>query len=469
MPHLAELSLQLLQKYIKHSKQINQIHAFLITNNLLLFNPTFKWMSTLLYNTLIRAYLNIHKPHNSLVLYKHMLVHQVPPNSHTFPSLVKAAASLLPSLKFPESLYTQVLKRGVLKDPFVQTSFLCLCAQMGNLGDARKVFGEMTEPCIVSYNAMLDALCKNGEMVSALLVFQSMHVRDIVSWTSIINGYGRNKFFREAIEFFRIMMVHGNARDFYVKPNEATFVSVLSSCANLLGGGGLYQGKQIHAYMIKNESELTAFMGTALIAHYGKFGYLVYAVRVFDHMVDKQVCTWNALISSLALNSMENQALGMFEKMKSTRVKPNEVTFVAVLIACARANLVEVGLELFESMSRVSSIVPRMEHYGCVVDLLGRAGLLTEAQEFIRRMPFEPDASVLGALMGACKVHGAIELGNEVAKRIIELQPLHCGRYVLLSSIYAEADRWDNAAQLRKAMVDAGIQKVPAFSMIDSI
>lgn len=370
---------------------------------------------------------------------------------------------------FAKSLHSQVIKRGVFKDPYVQTSFLCFYSQVAELGDARKVFDNMREPCIVSCNAMLDALCKNGEMGSALLVFQRMPVRDVVSWTSIINGYGRNQCFHKAIEFFRIMMVHGDVRDFHVKPNEATFVSVLSSCANLLGGGGLHQGKQIHAYMIKNESELTAFMGTALIALYGKLAYLVYALRVFDYTVDKQVCTWNAVISSLALNSMENQALIMFDKMKSRGVKPNEVTFVAVLVACARANLVELGLELFDLMSCVFRIVPRMEHYGCVVDLLGRAGLLTEAQEVIRRMPFEPDASVLGALMGACKVHGAIELGNEIAKRIIELQPLHCGRYVLLSSMYAEADRWDNAADLRKAMVDAGIQKVPAFSMIDLI
>ncbi|XP_063947065.1 putative pentatricopeptide repeat-containing protein At1g10330 isoform X3 [Daucus carota subsp. sativus] len=457
MPHPAEISLQLLQKHIKHSKQIKQIHSFLITNNLLLFNPNtnaFKWICTLLYNTLIRAYLHT-DPHNSLVLHKHMLVHRVPPNSHTYPSLVKAASLLRSSklhLLFPGSLYSQVIRRGVLKDPFVETSFLCLFAENGNLGDARKVFDEMPEPCVVSYNAMLDALCKNGEMGSAVLVFQRMPVRDVVSWTSVVNGYGRNECFYEAIVFFRMMMVHGDVREFYVKPNEATFVSVLSSCANLLGGGGLYYGKQIHAYMIKNERELTVFMGTAMIALYGKLGCLVYAVRVFDNMVDKQVCAWNALISSLAMNSMENHALDMFEKMKSKGVKPNEVTFVAVLVACARANLVELGLELFESMSRVSRIVPRMEHYGCVVDLLGRAGLLTEAQEFIRRMPFEADASVLGALMGACKVHGAIEYGNEVAKRVMELQPLHCGRYVLLSSIYAEADRWDNAAELRKAM-----------------
>lgn len=330
------------------------------------------------------------------------------------------------------------------------------------------MFEEIPKPCIVSYNAMLDAFGKNGEMSSALLVFKSMPEKDVVSWTSIINGYGRNECFKEAIEFFEKMMGHSDVMDCFVKPNEATFVSVISSCANVHGGGGLHQGKQIHGYMIKNEIELTVYMGNALIALYGKLGCLGYAIRVFNKMGAKQVCTWNALISSLALNGMEKQALDMFQKMRSGGLHPNEVTFVAVLTACARAKLVELGLELFQSMLQVSEVVPRMEHYGCMIDILGRAGLLKEAHEFMRKMPFEPDATVLGALLGACKLHGAVELGNEVAKRVLELQPRHCGRYVLLSSIYAEAERWDHAATLRKAMVDAGIKKIPAYSMIDS-
>ena len=257
--------------------------------------------------------------------------------------------------------------------------------------------------------------------------------------------------------------------DFLVKPNEATYVNVLSCCANLEGGGGLYQGKQIHGYILRNEVVMTVFMGTALIDFYGKKGCLETSVRVFNQMLVREVCTWNAMISSLECNGREKEALEMFEKMKVEGVCPNEVTLVAVLTACARTKKVELGSELFKSMSCRYGIVPIMEHYGCMVDLLGRAGLLTEATEFIRTMPFQPDASVLGALLGACKIHGAIELGNEVGRRLLELQPRHCGLYVALSSINADKERWDRAADLRKAMVEVGIRKVPAYSLIGSM
>ncbi|KAM7498324.1 hypothetical protein LguiA_022738 [Lonicera macranthoides] len=410
-------------------------------------------MNTLLYNALIRAYLNLNKPRKTILLFTHMLAHQAPPNSHTFPSLIKAA-SFSPSLAsfIGKPLHCQVVKRGVSSDPFIQTSFVGLYAQICNLQDARKVFDEMSQPCLVLYNAMLDALGKNGDMGSAVLLFEQMPERDVVSWTSIINGYGRNGFFVEAIRLFEKMMTSGDVTGLSVKPNEATFVSILHSCANSNEGGALYHGKQIHAYMIKNEIELTVFMGTALIALYGKMACLGYAMELFKQMHVKE----------------ENQALGLFDKMRLEKFHPNEVTFVAVLSACAHAKLVVLGLELFQSMLLVFGVVPMMEHYGCVVDLLGRAGLLREANEFIERMPFEADASVLGALLGACKVHGAIEMGNEVARRMLELRPRHCGQYVLMSSIYAGAERWDRAAALRKAMVDAGIQKIPAYSMIGS-
>ncbi|KAL2489881.1 putative pentatricopeptide repeat-containing protein [Forsythia ovata] len=263
------------------------------------------------------------------------------------------------------------------------------------------------------------------------------------------------------------MMVHEDVISGYLKPNEATFVSVLSSCANLEDSCQLNQGKQIHGYMIKIEKELSVFIGTSLIAFYGKMGCLGYAMNMFNSMAVKEVCTWNSIICSLASNGRERQALDMFERMKARALQPNEVTFVGVLSACARAKFVDLGLALFQSMSHDFDIVPRMEHYGCVVDLLGRAGLLEEAYKFVRSMPFEADATVLGALLGACRLHRAVELGNEVGRRLLHLQPYHCGRYVLLSSLYAEAEIWDHAAEFRKAMVDAGIQKVPAFSLID--
>ncbi|KAM4099694.1 hypothetical protein ACB094_05G011100 [Castanea mollissima] len=382
-------------------------------------------MSTLLYNTLIRAYVDLGQAHNTLVLFTHMLAHGAPPNSHTFPSLIKAATFSSPSLGQP--LHTQVFKRGVLFDPFIQTSFVRFYAQLGELFDARKVFEEISQPYVVAYNAMLDAFGKNGDMGGA-------------------------------IKFFQKMMAHEDAMACSVRPNEAAYVSVLSSCANL-NGGALSSGKQIHGYVIKNEIELTVFTGTALIDLYGKTGCLRNAVNVFDQMGVKEVCTWNAMITTLASNGREMEALDMFGKMKMKGQHPNEVTFVAVLTACARGKFVELGLKLFQSMLHEFGIVAIMEHYGCVVDLLGRAGLLKDATDFIRSMPFEPDGSVLGALFGACKIHGAIELGTVVGQRLLELQPWHSGRYVVLSNINAGVERWDHATDFRKAMAVAGIQK----------
>jgi pentatricopeptide repeat protein len=275
----------------------------------------------------------------------------------------------------------------------------------GDLLNACKVFDEISHPSIVEYNAMLDAYAKNGDMSSAYSLFKSMPKRDVVSWTSVINGFAKNGLFGEAIRLFREMMLHDYVKCCFVTPNEATYVSVLSSCANLDERGALYIGKQIHGYIVRNEVFVTIFIGTALIDFYGKAGCLSNAIRVYNQMVVKKVCTWNAIISSLANNGREEQALDMFKKMKGEGLCPNEVTFIAVLTACARAKLVEIGLELFQSMAGEFGLVPIMEHYGCVVDLLARAGLLGEASEFIRRMPFEPDASVFGALLGACKIH----------------------------------------------------------------
>ncbi|KAL5794120.1 hypothetical protein ACOSP7_002714 [Xanthoceras sorbifolium] len=467
MTQSPESLLQLLQRFIKNQNQIKQIHGLLITNNQLQTSPISKHKPALLYNTLIRAYLNINHPHKTLLVFTHMLAHRAPPNTHTFPSLIKAAAavaSFSPSLS-SLALHSQALKRGVLVDPFVRTALVGLYGQIADLRDARLVFDEISSPCVVACNAMVDACAKNGDMGSAVLLFKRMLKRDVVSWTSVVSGFARNGCFVEAIRVFGNMMVHEDL----VRPNEATYVSVLCSCAGLVQGGGLSLGKQVHGYIMRNETVLSVFIGTSLIDLYGKAGCLESALRVFNRMAFKEVCTWNAVIASLASNSREREALHMFEEMRKQGVCVNGITFVAILTACARAKLVELGLQLFHSMSSEFGVVPIMEHYGCVVDLLGRAGHLSEADEFIRSMPFEPDASVLGALLGACKIHGAVELGHEVGRRLLQLQPQHCGRYVVLSNILAGVERWSLAADMRKTMVGAGIRKIPAYSLIDSM
>lgn len=355
----------------------------------------------------------------------------------------------------------QAIRRGVLWDPFIKTSFLSFYARVGRLVDAEKVFDEIPNPCLVARNAMLDALCRNGEVRSAVDMFHSMPEHDVISWTSLVSGLSSNGYFYEAIGFFRRMNV---------RPNEATYVSVLSSCANLPGQGGLSNGKQIHSYIIRHESELTVFTGTALVDLYGKTGCLEYARKVFDRMDVRKVCTWNAMISSLACNGEEKRALDMFGEMISNGLKPNSLTFVSVLTACARGQFVDLGLELYRSLLRDFGLEPIMEHYGCMIDLLGRAGLLREATEFIESMPFEPDSSVLGALLAACKIPRAIDLSRRLGRKLLDIQHTHrCGKSVMLCNIHAESNEWNSAAVLRKAMVESGVQKIPAFSILDPL
>ncbi|XP_057455627.1 putative pentatricopeptide repeat-containing protein At1g10330 [Lotus japonicus] len=469
MSHSGECLLQLAQCYLKHPRQLKQIHSLIVTNgHLLLPHPEpasssshDKWKPTLLFNALIRAY-HIHNHHTKvLLLFTHMLANQAPPNTHTFPPLFKSSP---PFLLTP--LHSQALKRGTLSDPFVLTTLLVLYARNNHLVHAHKVFEEIPTFCVVACNAMLNALSVNGKMEAAVSLLHSMPIRDVVSWTTVVNGFALNGSFGAAIRFLGMMMAHEDVVGGLVRPNEATFVSVLSSCANLDGKAGIDCGKQVHGYMVVRGVSMGVFVGTSLIDLYGKMGCLNSAVNVFRVMVAREVCTWNAMISSLASNGREKEALELFEKMKLRGLQLNGITFVAVLTACARGKLVKEGLELFQSMLHEFQVVPVMEHYGCVIDLLGRAGHIQEAAEIIRNMPFQPDASVLGAFLGACRIHGAIELGEEIGKKMLKLQPQYCGQYVLLSSMNVERERWDHAADMRKEIMETGIQKIPAYSMV---
>ncbi|KAG1330516.1 putative pentatricopeptide repeat-containing protein [Cocos nucifera] len=464
----------LVQEYCNHLQKLPQIHTILITTGFFLSPPSDSQprcqgstSTTFVYNCLIRAYLRRGCPPTAaLHLFTQMLELGIPPNHHTFPSLLKAAAS---SSSTGRSIHAQAIRRGLLLDDFVNCSIVRFYAQLGHVSEARNTFDEIPQPDLASCNAMLDALCLNGDLEPAFHFFECMSVKDIISWTSLINGFARNENFRGAMELFRRLM-HKNrqAETTRASPNEATWVSVLSACANMDGAGALPGGTQIHGYIIRHETRTTAFLGTALIDMYGKHGRLSYCASVFNAMEEKEVCTWNAMISALASNGNEAVALGLVDRMRAEGLRPNHITFVAVLTACARARLVDVGLRWFEAMNNEFGVVPLMEHYGCVVDLLSRAGLLNEAVEFIRRMPMEADASVWGALLGACKVHGDVQLGIQVGRRMMTLQPWHSGVYTVLRNIYAGEGRWNEAAELREAMENARVKKIVGQSWIDS-
>ncbi|KAF7043585.1 hypothetical protein CFC21_052919 [Triticum aestivum] len=452
---------RLLQDHFSAPRRLLQVHALLLTSGAL---STSHAAATFPYNCLIHAHLRL--PASTVTplcgplrLFSTMLAAGARPNGHTFPSLLRSASASGPATR---ALHAQCLRRGLTADRFVACSLVSSYGRAGRLAhDASKVFDEMASPDLASSNAMLDVLCLAGDVAAARVFFERMVVRDVVSWTTLISGLSRNGCHWDAVEIFRGFLVDNRGL-----LGEATLVSVLSACANLDGAEGLVVGTAVHAYVVRHEVDLTAFLGTALIDMYGKYGKLDCCRRAFHAVSEKEVCTWNALLSALANHGKETEALVKLNMMIVGGFLPNQITFLALLTGCARAGLVEIGLYWFETMVTEYKVTPMMAHFGCVVDLLGRAGRFMEAIERIERMPFLPDASVWGALLGACKLHGNVELVAEIGRNLVALGPQQSDRYVTIRNIYLENGNWCAATRMGEVMHDAGIKKTAGQSSV---
>ncbi|CAA7408383.1 unnamed protein product [Spirodela intermedia] len=472
---------RLVYRYRTRPTQLDQVHALLVTTGFFFLPWTLchsspspeeedRGGSVFVYNILIAgSLLRERRPDGgptALRLFIQMLAQQTRPNGYTFPPLVKSITSS-PRVSTGRAVHAQLVRRGLVADNFVNSGMVKFYAQSGEVTAARKVFDENPRPDVASCNAMLDSLCKNRDVGSAKMIFDGVRFRDVVSWTTLINGFLVNGLPEEAIRLFRDMATGRGGVAPPPRPNEATLVCALSACASSLRLP-LLAGKQLHGYILRRGVRLTAFLGTALVDMYGKRGRARCAANVFEAMAEREVCTWNAMISALACNGEEARALGVFGAMAAHGVRPNGVTFVAALTACARARLVDAGMALFASMPRDHGIAPAMEHCGCVVDLLGRAALLDEAAEFIEGMPFAADASVWGALLGACRLHGNTALAAVAGARLLALQPRHAGRYAVLWNTYAGVGMWGSAARLKESMERAGVTKTAGCSWLET-
>ncbi|KAJ6966062.1 pentatricopeptide repeat-containing protein [Populus alba x Populus x berolinensis] len=288
-------------------------------------------------------------------------------------------------------------------------------------------------------------------------IFSHMPNKNVRSWTSMISGFVQCGKPKEAIDLFMKL------EDEAVRPNEVTVVSVLAACADL---GDLDLGRSVHEYSTKSGFERNVHVCNTLIDMYVKCGCLENARRVFYEMEERTVVSWSAMIAGLAMHGQAEEALCLFSEMIKLGVKPNGVTFIGLLHACSHMGLIDEGRRFFASMTADYGVIPQIEHYGCVVDLFSRAGLLEEAREFILSMPIKPNGVVWGALLGGCKVHKNIDLAEEAIKHLSELDPLNDGYYVVISNIYAEAERWEDAARVRKLMKDRGVKKTSGWSSI---
>lgn len=358
--------------------------------------------------------------------------------------------------------FKQMQYSGVKPNSTTFASVLTACAKMGGLeqgmGIHQGIMGMGFWSDIVVENALIDMYAKCGSMDKAGKLFDKMPQRDVFSWTAMIAGYTQNGFFEKALETFKQMRLAG------VKPNSATFASVLPACAKM---GALEQGIHIHQSIMEGGLLSDIILGNALVDMYAKCGSIDKACELFHQMPRKNVASWNAMIAGYAQNGFCEDALKIFQLIKKSGTYPDIVSFVCVLHACSHAGLVDEGCTYFNHMSSHYCITPRIDHCVCMVDLLARAGYLENTLNFIIKMPVKPVADVWLCFLGGCRSHMNIGLGVFTATILFDLDPENTATYVLLSNVYAEMGRWDDVYMVRRLMKDRGIKKIPGCSWVE--
>ncbi|KAJ6842938.1 pentatricopeptide repeat-containing protein [Iris pallida] len=493
----------------------------------LVLKPFHRYPSPFLFNSLLSTIARRPDAAESAVsVYKHMVRDSIPPDKYTFPIVLKACSKFY-GIGECRQLHGATLKMGFECDAFVCNALLYAYSVCGEFGCARELFDRMTVRDVVSWtglisgyvkgglfqealelfrrmdvdpndatlvtllsvcgrlgelrvgarihgsmlrrglgagliagNALLDMYAKCERMEEAKRVFGGMAERDVVSWTSMMSCLAGCERARDAIQLFHGMMESG------VEPDKVVLSAVLSACASL---GALDSGRWVREYIDRKGFEWDAHIGTALVDMYAKCGCLDEAVATFHEMPYRNISSWNALIGGLAMHGCGNDALQYFDLMVREGIAPNEVTFVAVLSACSHSGLLVQGRRLFNSMTEFYHLKPRIEHYGCIIDLLGRAGLVAEAYKTVRAMPMRPDVLIWGALLSACKAQADVELSQQILNHLLDLEPCDSdsGVYVLLSNIFATNDRWRDVTRMRKLMRRKGIRKEPGSSVVE--
>lgn len=347
-----------------------------------------------------------------------------------------------------------------LRNSISWNAMICGFVKICDLETARKLFDEMPEnwKTAESFTSMIDGYAKAGDMASARMLFEQAKEKDIFSWSALIWGYSQNGQPTEALKVFNDMQIAN------VKPDEHIMVSLMSACSQL---SCLELARWVDSYISQSTLDLNQdHVATARIDMNAKCGNLERAQMLFDHMPKCNVFSYCSMIHGLSIHGRGQHAVMLFDRMLSEGLVPDNVAFTVILTACSRAGLLEEGCRFFDIMTKKYSLNPSPDQYACLVDLLGRSGRLRDAYEILKTMPVEPHAGAWGALLRACKLHWDVELGEEIAQRIFELDPLDGGNYVLLSDLYATVDRWLDVSSLRFKMSKRGIRKIPGCSWI---
>ncbi|KAL8188731.1 hypothetical protein R6Q57_029751 [Mikania cordata] len=327
--------------------------------------------------------------------------------------------------------------------------------KIGDVTCARLLFDKMHKRDLVSWNTMIDSYTKVGDMVAARELFDMMEHKSLVSWSIMINGYTHHHDPMEALKVFNLML------SLDIKPDKFCVAGAISSCAQL---GALDQGRWIHMYIKKNRITLDIVVNTALMDMYMKCGSTEEARAVFRGMSEKNVVSWNVMISGLGVNGFTDEALTYFSQMEQEGTQVDDLIFVSVLSACSHGGFVTKGLEIFRRIRN-----PKVEHYGCLIDLLVRAGKLDQALSFIVSMPMEPNKDLWGSVLLGCQLQKNVGLGEFVLSKLKEVGGDDCGVYALMSNIYADNGMWEEVMKMRKILLEKGVAKESGKSVIELI
>ncbi|XP_073283545.1 pentatricopeptide repeat-containing protein At4g16835, mitochondrial [Primulina huaijiensis] len=422
------------------------------------------------------------------------------------PGMLKEAQQLFDEIPAPDTVSYNIMlacylknsdveeakvffNRMLVKDIASWNTMISGLSQHGRMNEAKELFSAMPKRNLVTWNAMISGYIETGDLESALALFGKAPVKGVIAWTAIITGYMRSgrvelaeKVFFETpdknLVTWNAMMAgyveNGRGEDclkvfkkmleLRIPANPSSLSTILLACSNL---SVLKFGKQVHQLMQKSPLYLDTMVGTSLISMYCKCGILKDAWKLFQEMSSKDLVTWNSMISGYAQHGVSGKALCLFDEMRNNGIKPDWITFVGILSACNHAGLVEVGIRYFEKMQKDYKIAVRPDHYTSMIDLLGRAGRLTEAVDLIKKMPFEPHSAIFGTLLGACRIHKNSEIAEFAANNLLSLDPGNPAAYVQLANVYAAKKNWESVSKVRRWMKENKVIKTPGYSWIE--
>ncbi|XP_068656518.1 pentatricopeptide repeat-containing protein At3g49740 [Aristolochia californica] len=479
------------------------------------------------FNAMIGGLMKWGRDVEALIMLKWMLESQFRPTGVTFVSILSASASSKVVMDFGIQIHAQVIRLGFGECSLVSNALISMYSSHGDLINAEVIFERLCVKDIVSWNSMIasyaqgncyelaimiflrmqrdeigpdeytvggllacsenaeiakmvqsfvirigldsntqvgnaliSAFSKQGKMKEAYQVFYDMPSRNLISWNSIISGYLLNGFPEIGLQIFSELQLSD------IKPDTFSLTIMLSACGSI---SSLRHGKQIHAYILRSGLDTETSLENALITLYAKCGVLNLSSKVFRRMNDRDAISWNSMVSAYGQHGRGQEAIQCFEAMRESGVQLDPVTFTTVLSACSHAGLVNYARQIFSSMFKDYGIEPGIDHYSCIIDLLGRAGALDEAERLINKMPFRPESRVWWVLLSACRDHGNVRLGKVAARYLLEIEPDNPAVYILLSNIYAAAGEWVEAAATREFMSRKGVMKKPGCSWMELV